>query len=97
MNDETTILGLGWYQPEQWERLLQISDDRNELDDTYEDWKKNANTAIQEVKSSGRHIKKVKINLEDLLSWCNENNIPVNGASRSRYVVMVMQRRNEKT
>ena len=31
-----TQLGLAWYSREDWERLREIADDRDKLDDTYE-------------------------------------------------------------
>ena len=31
MNDEYQVWGLCWYQPEQWARLLEISDDSDKL------------------------------------------------------------------
>ena len=33
---ETAQLGLAWYSREDWERLHEIADDRDKLDDTYE-------------------------------------------------------------
>lgn len=79
-------IGVSWFQPEQWDRLKEISEDRDELDDTYEDWRRNANKAVQEIRSTGRVVKKVSIDLEELLIWCNENNLAVNGKSRAEYV-----------
>ena len=93
MNKEIVILGLSWYQPEQWDRLIEISEDRESLDDSYEDWKKNANKTIRDIRSAGKIARKVNINPEDLLAWCNENSLPVNGKSRSEYVTVVMDKR----
>jgi len=96
MNDEKVVLGLSWFQPEQWDRLKEISEDRESLDDSYEDWKNNANKTIQELRLAGQVVKKVNIDLEELLVWCNENSFPVNGKSRSEYVTIIMDRRASK-
>ena len=28
--------GIAWYQPEHWQRLLEISSDKSDLEDTYD-------------------------------------------------------------
>ncbi len=96
MEHEQQVFGLCWYQPEQWTRLLEISDDTDKLEETYEEWRTNANKAIQEFQTTGKKIKKVKINLEQLLFWCNEKGVPVNGSSRAQYVAYVLQQRNKE-
>ncbi|WP_029407837.1 hypothetical protein [Thiomicrorhabdus sp. Milos-T2] len=98
MDNEQQILGLCWFQPEQWARLLEISEDAEQLEDTYEEWKKRANKAIQDFHSSGKKIQKVKIDLEELLSWCNEKGISVNGGARAQYAadVLLLRQRNKK-
>jgi hypothetical protein len=59
---ETAQLGLARYSREAWERLREIADDRDKLDDTYEDWQRQALTMIQprsrrpqDSESSNRH------------------------------------------
>ena len=91
MNDETINYGVCWYQPEQWDRLKEISEDREELEDTYNEWRRNASKAIAELGAQGQKIKKVKIDLEALLYWCNGQDRPVNGKSRSEYVAYLMK------
>lgn len=85
------ILGISWYKPEDWARIKEISEDREALDDTYDEWRQNANQTIQELQATGRVVKRVNINPEELLFWCNEREIPVNGESRSSYVSAKLQ------
>ena len=95
MSDKIEI-GICWFQPDQWSRLLQIVEDPNELDDSYDEWRKNAHQTIQRFRAQGLSVRKVSVNLEDLLSWCNERGVPVNGKSRSEYVTEVMSKRSNK-
>lgn len=92
MSDENIVYGLCWYQPEQWDRLKEISSDRDDLEDTYEEWRRNANKSLSELRASGQVIKKVKINLEELLLWCNEQQLKINSHSRAGYASHVLQR-----
>jgi hypothetical protein len=47
-------LGLAWYSREDWERLHEVADDRDKLDDTYEDWERQALTTIRDLEAVGR-------------------------------------------
>ena len=72
------------------------SEEADQLEDTHEEWKKHANKAIQDFQSSGKKIQKVKIDLEELLGWCNEKGISVNGKARAEYTAYVLRQRNKK-
>jgi hypothetical protein len=81
-----TFVGVAWYRPEQWQRLREISVDRDELDDTYQEWVRNVEKVIKELNRNGIQCVKVTVEVEELLHWCQSQNIPVNGEARSRYV-----------
>jgi hypothetical protein len=81
-----TQLGLAWYSREDWERLREIADDRDKLDDTYEDWERQALKMIHDLEAVGRRIQKVPINIEALIAWCRERKRRIDMAARSEYV-----------
>ena len=83
--------GVAWYKPEQWDRLLEISEDRGELEKTYTEWVTHAEEQRKILISEGLALKKVVIDVEALLSWCNERRRKVNGSSRTEYVIWLMQ------
>lgn len=93
MNEIQQKVGLAWWQADQWTRLKEISEDRDNLEDTYEEWRKNAAKAFQEFEASGQSVSKVSINLEALLAWCNEKGVPVNAKYRAEYTAHVLQQR----
>ena len=49
-----TQLGLAWYGREDWEQLREIADDRDKLDDTYEDWERQALKMIHDLEAVPR-------------------------------------------
>lgn len=60
---------MAWYRPDQWHRLLEIADDAEDLEETYEDWRASAEMAIEELSRSGlRPIQKVDVDVEQLLA-----------------------------
>lgn len=89
-----TKIGLGWYSRAAWHRLLEISEDRDQLDDTYEEWEASARRALQQIKNSGGQVEKVPIDPERLLRWCNEKGVAVNGASRAEYVTRMLRQKS---
>jgi len=82
----TTQFGVAWYSREDWERLHEVADDRNKLDDTYEDWERQALKMIRDLEAVGQRIQKVPINIEALIAWCRERKCRVDMAARSEYV-----------
>ena len=42
-------IGLAWYSHEAWERLRAIADDREKLDDSFEEWERGALQAIRDL------------------------------------------------
>jgi hypothetical protein len=81
-----TEIGLAWYSREDWQRLREIADDRDKLDDAYEDWERQALKMIRDLEAVRRRIRKVPINIEALIAWCAERKCRIDMAARSEYV-----------
>ncbi|NOT49550.1 MAG: hypothetical protein HOP17_17640 [Acidobacteria bacterium] len=90
---ETIVVGIGWYSREQYDTLLEISDDVDELEPTYEEWAAAAEKAFQNSVTAGISMERVPVDVEKLLSWCSERGLPVDGKARSQYVVEVLRGR----
>jgi len=89
------VLGVAWYRPEQWDRLLQIAADREGLEDTYEEWKVTAEESLKKFAMLGYHIRKVDIDVEELLGWCKVHNLSVDGAARSKFAAEKLREQGE--
>jgi hypothetical protein len=83
-----TVMGVAWYRREQWDRLLEISSDRVELEDTYDEWKAVAEENLGNLAQHGYTLRKIEIDVEELLIWCNSQNRPVDGDARSEFTVV---------
>ena len=82
-SESTAILGIAWYRREEWSHLLEISADRDELEDTYEEWLSNAETRLHEMAEAGINPTKVYINLDELQKWCIVQGRPLDGSARA--------------
>jgi hypothetical protein len=87
----TPEVGIAWHTRKSWERLLTVADDRAALDDTFEDWERNALNVIRNLKAKGSQVRKVPIDTEALIVWCRESGRRIDGAARADYVTHLMQ------
>jgi hypothetical protein len=91
-----TVMGAAWYRRDQWDRLLEISSDRDELEDTYEEWQLMAEDNLRKLSQHGYAIRKVDIDVEEPLSWCKLNHRSVDGDARSEFAVVKLRGLDKK-
>lgn len=91
-NSKDIVVGIGWYQRDQYDKLLEAAADRDKLDDSYEAWTASAEKAIQNGVKAGMKMEKVYINVDDLIAWCNEQSLALNGEARAKYVEYQLRR-----
>lgn len=89
-------LAVAWYEPTQWLRLKEISEDGDRLEETYGEWQLLAEKAMKDLAAAGVIPEKVAVDVKELLIWCNERNLLVNGESRSKYAAWLMKERDSK-
>jgi hypothetical protein len=82
-SETAATLGIAWYKREEWSHLLEISADRDELEDTYEEWLHNAEIRLHEMAEAGINPTKVYINLDELQKWCTVQGRPLDGSARA--------------
>ena len=90
---EPVLIGFAWFEREQWQRLTEVVPDRNELDDTFQQWERSAKKAIAELKRRGQQVEKIPIRVDELLAWCTLRGVPPDGKARSEYVVEILQKK----
>jgi hypothetical protein len=84
-SDDKMAIAFAWYRPEQWHRIRDISSDAEDMDDSYLEWLQLAEEKLNELQSSGLRVEKIEIDSEQLIRWCNEQGLDINGKSRSKY------------
>ena len=90
-----TVTGYAWYRAEQWDRLREISVDRDELQERYEDWLAYAESAVEEMRQEGMHAEKIEVDVDELLAWCQAEGLEENGQARAQYAAEAMRQRYE--
>ncbi len=93
-SETTSILGIAWYKPEEWSHLLEISADRDELEDTHEEWLRNAESRLHEMAGAGIHAVRVYINVRELEAWCLNRGCAIDGSARAVYTAEKLRQRD---
>lgn len=96
MAEAKAIVGVCWYRQEQYERFLASADDREALEDTWADWQVTAERVLRQYRARGLNIRKVEIDLDDLLAYCRAEGRPNDGAARSAYVAHLLEREHDE-
>jgi hypothetical protein len=84
-----------WYDKGQWELLAELDPD-NVDDDTYQEWRKGANKAINGLQSQGQKVVKIAITISEFVNWCKEQGIEPDRSARAEYAAMLLKQRREE-
>src|SRR6266567_1153697 len=95
-NESRMVTGIAWYRSEQWERLREVSEDAENLEETYEAWLQTAERIIREGIPADQTIEKVDLDVEEVLAWCNARGLAINAETRSRYVSERLRQKYEE-
>ncbi|MEX2284550.1 MAG: hypothetical protein WEE89_18825 [Gemmatimonadota bacterium] len=88
-------VGVAWYSREHWQRLRDASEDRADLEDTWEEWNAQAEEQLADLRCSSIRVIKVPVDVDAMVDWCRERGVPVNAENRAAYtaeLVRMMQR-----
>ena len=82
----TTVLGIGWYRPEDWERLLQVISDRFNMQDSYAEWLADAKRVERQLTAQGTQVRRVFVEPDELAGWCLIHGLAPDGKGRASFV-----------
>lgn len=86
------VTGIAWYRPDQWDRLLSVSEDRDQLESTHAEWKATAEQMLKDIERRGAVVHRIAVDVDELLGWCRVGGRPVNAETRSQFVAEKMRR-----
>jgi len=89
-------IGVACYRRDQWEQFLATADDSENLESTWEEWRKNADKCINILRSSGLKVVEVIVDIDELNEYCRKNNLPNNSSTRSSYVAQYVKEHYEE-
>ena len=96
MKEQNTLFGIAWYRKEQWELLKSTAADFELIEDTFEEWEKNAKKALRNLRKEGANVIKVDFDVEEFNEWCKKNNKRPDTRTRSDYVAYLLREKYNK-
>ena len=87
-----TLVGMGWYRSQDWERLLQVISDRDQLHNTYSEWLAEAEWAERNIRATGHEVRRVFVDPDELAAWCLIRGRKPDGKTRAEFVTDKMER-----
>jgi hypothetical protein len=95
-NDDL-VVGFGWYDRAQWQRLTEVVPDRSELDSTFEQWETSATETFEGLRRNGVKVKRIDVDVEAMLAWCAERSLPLTSEARAEYITYETKRRDQQS
>lgn len=96
----TVKIGIAWYRKDQWERLLEISNDRDLFEDTYEEWlalsEQHLKITRKKVRKLGVDVEPVDFDLDEYLEYCKHTNAEVNAESTASFITEKLNQKYSK-
>jgi hypothetical protein len=81
------VMGVSWHRPEQWDRLWEISEDKEHFEMTYEESLVDSENKIKQLEAQGYRPVKVEVNVEEMLTWCATQGVPVTPEYRTKFMM----------
>ncbi|MFC1523033.1 hypothetical protein ACFL6Y_11550 [Elusimicrobiota bacterium] len=90
MGPDRVIAGFAWYSEEQWRKLREVAADKDNLHDTYQEWEVNVREKLRDLEKRGVIACKVDVEIDELVLWCRQKKLKVDGSARSRFIAHKM-------
>jgi hypothetical protein len=81
------LIPIAAYRQDQWETLLATAADRDQLEDTWEEWNAGVEKLIAGLEARGVQCLRVLLQVEEIEQFCEERGIPNDAEARAMLVV----------
>ncbi len=88
-------IGIAWYRPWEWEKLRQAAHDAEQLADTHREWLREAKKRFSKLRAAGIDCERVTVGVDELIAWCAERGVLLNGEARGAFVAEKLGLRHE--
>jgi hypothetical protein len=86
-----TVVGVAWFDREQWELVRAAAADPERLEPTHERWVAMAEDAMRKLASAGVQHELVHVNGREIISWCEAERRPLDSAARAAYAAHILR------
>ena len=83
---QSLTVNLAYYPKKDWERLVKLREDKANQHDTWEEWQQEFQNTKQNLEKQGLAVSKCVVNADELLQYCFERELKLNGKTCSQFV-----------
>jgi hypothetical protein len=80
------LIGIRKYLREDYEEILNLYSDGNDLDETWEDWQIIQRNAKINLQSSRLNVVDITVKPRDIVNYCRQKGIDINSESRVEFI-----------
>ena len=80
------VVNMAYIEKKDWERFLEIIDDRDTQYDKWEDWHEAYLRGKNKLTEDGLNVNDFPVDLDELINYCKKHQIKIDGKARSRFV-----------
>ncbi|OPX55130.1 hypothetical protein SAMN02745127_02231 [Oceanospirillum multiglobuliferum] len=86
--------GICWISEPQWTRFLEVAEDANLLENSWQEWAEKTDEMITAFAEKGITVVKVPVDVEELIQWCEEKERVITSSSRAEFVTQLMTQKH---
>jgi len=88
----TTVIGIAWYEPDEWADLRSVAPDADKLEATHSEWLALAEQSVRELRRAGYRPYRIPVKVAALQAWCETLGRHPDASSRAEYASAELQR-----
>ncbi len=89
-----SVVGIAWYKREDYEKLLGIFVDNEKLASTYDEWLKDAERVVDQLRRDGHAFQKVYIDPDTFPAWCAARGMNIDAEARTLFASEFVSRKD---
>jgi hypothetical protein len=78
-------MAVATYTREQWDKLTEVADDRDELESSWEEWKTSHQETIANLRQQGFEPIEIPVNVDALQEFCRQRGLRNDSGTRAQY------------
>ena len=91
----TAVMAVATYSREQWDKLIEVADDRNDLESSWEEWKAVKEEAIANIRRQGFEPIEIPVDVDALQEFCQKRGLRNDSEARAEYAANQAQHRRQ--
>lgn len=84
-----TTIQIGYYRKEDWDKFIEIIDDKDSVHSEWEDWNQAFLKTKKGLEKSGFKVIKKVVDLDQLIEYCKKKGLKNTGSSRSQFIQQI--------